>query len=369
MNPELDKGKSITKLLEFLEDFDPIQLKYSPNPYRINKKHQDDDPRVPSDMRDELIKYDDTYNFESLNKESYSSITENLGLVYGSSKVVENDIKIFDLTEEKLIARYLAIPQLTKMFDEDYFQFEWDMHVAQNFREHRNNYQRDHFIHQIRDMYSMLILLGEHGFYEACVKVLKDRKTSTISSYAQKKLSEYMYSQKGINSRFEIINKLIYSYYPDEECNNESDEECNNESDEDKKIKIAVEKYKEKYFMKYVIYASTIMCALFHDMGYPICHFLETRNRTSQYNPTMYMFVRNEVESFDHIASLLSSSLLFTVVSREDIKESMQKRPNGTYNHGAYSAIAFLMQFYNSGIIFSLPKKAMCNRIGSTCYL
>ena len=96
--------------------------------------------------------------------------------------------------------------------------------------------------------------------------------------------------------------------------------------------------------MKYVIYASSILSALFHDMGYPICHFLEVRNRTSEYNPTLYMYTRNATESFDHIASLLGSSLLFTIVSRDEIKKSMNPNKKGKYDHGAYSAIAFLLQ-------------------------
>lgn len=361
MNPELDQKEGIIKLLDFLRDFDPIQLKYSPKEYKVFSADCCKDPRVPFDIRDEMIKYDSTYSVESINKESYSSIADNLGLVYGSSKVVENDVKIFNLTEKKIISRYLAIPQLTKMFDEDYFNFEWDMHVAQNFREHRNNYQRDHFIHQIRDMYSMMILLGEHGFYDACKKILGDRNLSKISLYTQMKLSEFMNSQKGINSRFERIRDGIFHYfYNDERGITTKYDKEELEEDTEKRKRNALEKYKETYFMKYVIYASSILSALFHDMGYPICHFLETRNRTSQYNPTMYMFVKNEVESFDHIASLLSSSLLFTVISRDEIKASMQIKPNNSFNHGAYSAIAFLMQFYNSGIIFSLPKEKQC---------
>ena len=101
------------------------------------------------------------------------------------------------------------------------------------------------------------------------------------------------------------------------------------------------------------------MAALFHDMGYPICHFLNVRNRISEYNPTLYMFTHNDIESFDHIASLLGSSLLFTIVSPAEIKKAMQF-DGKKYNHGAYSAIAFLMQFYNSGIIFSLPEEKQC---------
>lgn len=336
------------KLYDFLKDFDPMELKYSVEPERIftDKRNR----LIPFELRDILIRYDCIYGLNTLNKETYSAISENLHLVYGSSDVVENDIKIFNLTEKKMLGQYLAIPLLEKMFDEDYFNFEWDMHVSQNFREHRNDYQRDHFIHQIRDMYSMLILLGEHGFYEASLKILGNRSISKISSYTQQKLAEFLHNRKGVYSTLEDVYPMLKKHID----NNETISKTTKQKYDNMKS------YAENYFMKYVIYASSILSALFHDMCYPICHFLSVRNRTSAYNPTMYMYTRNEVESFDHIASLLSSSLLFTIMSREEIKSSMQVKESGKYNHGAYSAIAFLIQFYNSGIIFSLPEEKQC---------
>lgn len=347
MNPDTNQNVK-QKLYDFLKDFDPMELKYSVEPERVfSDKHN---RLIPFELRDILIRYDGIYGMETLNKETYSAISENLRLVYGSSDVVENDIKIFNLTEKKMLGQFLAIPLLEKMFDEDYFNFEWDMHVSQNFREHRNDYQRDHFIHQIRDMYSMLILLGEHGFYEASLKILSDRSISKISWYTQQKLTEFFHNRRGVYSTLETLYPNLKEYID----NNESI------SQSTKQKYASMESYAENYFMKYVIYASSILSALFHDMGYPICHFLSVRNRTSAYNPTMYMYTRNEVESFDHIASLLSSSLLFTIMSREEIKSSMQVKDSGKYNHGAYSAIAFLMQFYNSGIIFSLPEEKQC---------
>ncbi len=347
INPKIDQNVE-QKLYDFLKDFDPMELKYSVEPERVfSDKHN---RLIPFELRDILIRYDGIYGLDTLNKETYSAISENLRLVYGSSYVVENDIKIFNLTEKKMLGQYLAIPLLEKMFDEDYFNFEWDMHVSQNFREHRNDYQRDHFIHQIRDMYSMMILLGEHGFYEASLKILGDRSISKISSYTQQKLTEFLHNRKGVYSTLEDV-------YPELKIHIDNDETISKAT---KQKYDSMKSYAENYFMKYVIYASSILSALFHDMGYPICHFLSVRNRTSAYNPTMYMYTRNEVESFDHIASLLSSSLLFTIMSREEIKSSMQIKESGKYNHGAYSAIAFLMQFYNSGIIFSLPEEKQC---------
>ena len=339
------------KLYNFLDDFDPVELKYSTEPYCVfpNSDEQGKDcyqKWIPWDIKSELIEYDSTFTVASLNKETNSSISDNLMLVYGSQRVVKSDVQIFNITERKLISQYLGIPQLEKMFDEDYFQFEWDMHIAQNYREHRNDYQRDHFIHEIRDMYSMMILLGNHGFYEATKKVLSDHSVSKISLFTQKKLSEFKSNRKGVYSILKKVQKRMQR----------KNGLPRNIKDKYKDI----DTYSENYFMKYVIYASSILSALFHDMGYPICHFLNVRNRTSEYIPTLYMYTRNEVESFDQIASLLSNSLLFTIISRNEIRDAMKEQKPGKYDHGAYSAIAFLLQFYNSGIIFSLSEEKQC---------
>jgi len=344
-------------MLEFLEGLDPYELKYSvfsntvffqkDRPEQLN--HISYKKTLPDSVISDISAFESCFQFGSLNKETYSSIKENLMLVYGDPALVQNDIRVFHLTESKLIHQFLAIPQLDKMFDEDYFNFEWDMHVGQNFVEHRNDYMRDHFIHQIRDMYSMLILLGNYGFYDEVFAIMSDRNCSKISQYTCKKRDEFINGKQGT---FSFISKLqphiFNNLLQKKQIPDYILKRCS-----------SVRNYAENYFMKYVIYASAVLSALFHDMGYPICHFLSLRNRTSSYNPTLYMFTRNDIESFDHISSILSSSLLFTIISPEEIKQSLQC-DKGKYNHGAYSAIAFLMQFYHSGLIFSLPVEKQC---------
>lgn len=336
-------------VFRYLDRFDPIQLKYAAEPDRIGDDGTIRKFPLPTSVRREVTLYESSFCYGELNKETYSSIRENLMLVYGSEYVVKKDIHLFHLTEKKIIRDYLAIPQLEKMFDEDYFNFEWDMHVGVNFTEHRNDYQRDHFVHEIRDMYSMLILLDEYGFFDACFDILRDKTASKISRFVCGKFNNYLMNKSGNYSLLErICPKVMESLTSDDSASNKAKKRCS-----------TIEDYAATYFYKYVIYASSMMAALFHDMGYPICHFLNVRNRISEYNPTLYMFTHNDIESFDHIASLLGSSLLFTIVSPAEIKKAMQF-DGKKYNHGAYSAIAFLMQFYNSGIIFSLPEEKQC---------
>lgn len=344
-------------MLAYLESFDPIELKYSILPDRIfYDKSALSKTTISAENRDKIIKYEESFQFGSITKQPYSSIKDNLMLVYGDSDLVKDDIKIFHYTEKKFIHQYIAIPQLDKMFDEDYFNFEWDMHIGQNFAEHRNDYQRDHFIHQIRDMYSMLMLLGRHNFYESTLNIMSDANCSKISQYTCKRLNEFLDNRE---KSYSFLRKLNIQ---DLANNSKVDKDfwytCGKALDYDGSS-LTKKAYAKSYFLKYAIYGSTILASLFHDMCYPICHFLGVRNRTSAYNPTMYMFTHNATDSFDHIASLLSSSLLFTIILPEDIKKSLEPGANG-YNHGAYSAIAFLLQFYNSGIIFSLPVEKQC---------
>lgn len=318
-------------LLGYLRGFDPIEKKY----------HMPKGEAFSPEARACASEYENIYQFGYISKQEYGYIQENLKLVYGSTDVVNDDISTYYLTEEKIIHRYLAIPQLDKMFDEDYFNFEWDMHVGQNFREHRNNYYRDHFIHQIRDMYMMLVMLDEFGFYDASANILKKKGFSKISDYVTKRFSEFRNKN---SSQIEVLKKIHDIMEEDATPDPIVDQEM----------------YFSEFFYRYVIYASVMLSALFHDMGYPICHFLEVRQRLSDYNPTLYMITHNSTNSFDQLASLLNPSLLFTLVPPYQIKKSLQMSKAGKYNHGAYSAISFLLQFYNNGIIFSLSPEKQC---------
>lgn len=363
-NKPVDINK--TGMLEYLNNFDPYELKYSVLYDAIfynaginkNLESQNCKKTIPYNKMNDIIEFEKAFQFGNLTKETYSYISENLMLVYGSTEIVNDDIKCYHYTEKKIIQKYLAIPQLEQIFDEEYFNFEWDMHVGQNFSEHRNDYYRDHFIHQIRDMYSMLVLLGQHGFYEATLKILSDERVGKISKYTCKKLQEFQCKKDGA---YPLLKEI---YYPvKKNLENIFDELTELTSNEKEKYLSRCKdpsSYAKNYFLKYVIYASTMLSGLFHDMGYPICHFLEVRHRISEYNPTMNVFTHNSIGNFDKISSKLANSLLFTVVSQKEIKKSLEINKKGRYNHGAYSAIAFLLQFYNNGQIFSLSPEKQC---------
>lgn len=315
-----------TGMLKFLSEFDPIRKKYEFGQFQLTVK-----------ARAIASEFEEMQRFGNLTKHEFSHIRKNLELVYWDKDITQKDIIAYYRVEKKVIHQYLAIPQLDKLFDEDYFNFEWDMHVGQNFNEHRNEYYRDHFIHQIRDMYMMLVLLDDFGFYDASYEILTDREPVKISDYTHKKWQQFQRDQT-LPQRL-VLNKILKA----------------NEGG----IGLQ-EDYARQYFFHYVINASAMLSALFHDMGYPICHFLETRHRISAYNPFMKIFTHYVTDSFDELEMKLSDSLLFTIVSTDEIKAALQSKEKGRYDHGVYSAIVFLLQFYENGLIFSLSPEKQC---------
>lgn len=330
-------------MLDYLAKFDPILWKYS----RRDEKNGAEHLPLPLKVYAEASRFEEQQEFGNLSKKEYSYIKENLKLVYGNEKLIREDILAYHRTEKKIINGYLGIPQLNKLFDEDYFNFEWDMHVGQNFSEHRNQYYRDHFIHQIRNLYSMLIMLDRFGFYDASAAIFRERGISKVSEFVFKKWKLFQSDRHLPQTDF-----LRGLCPPADKKDPPSAEEVWPPAD--------AEAYIEHFFFQYVIYASSMLSALFHDMGYPICHFLEVRHRISDYDHTMYMFTHNAFDSFDQLASKLSSSLLFTVVSTHELKRRLDMNKRGKYDHGAYSAVAFLLQFYDNGILFSLSPEKQC---------
>lgn len=352
-------------MLDFFRAFNPIELKYSPlyssKFYNNSLKLPPSDRKITlsDDIYKKIEEFEKPYQSGNLTKQKYNYIEENLQLVYGHDDVVHNDVLNYHNVKKKIIHTFLAIPQLERMFDEDYFNFEWDMHVGQNFKEHRNDYNRDHFVHQIRNLYMMLTLLDRFDFYNSSAELLLDEFCGKISQYTINKLAQFesnkytpLYNHlKSIqNDIFHSINFYINKY---------SDIKLK-DAEKAKSLCASKSEYIKYYFLNYVIYGSTMLSALFHDMGYPICHFLETRHRVSEYNPTMHMFTHNSTDTFDQLASILNDSLLFTIVSADEIKENLKIGKNGRYNHGVYSAIAFLLQFYNNGAIYSLSPEKQC---------
>ena len=325
-----EPNREVSDLNAFLAEFDVASKLFDCGEFRLSE----------TSKCNAMQHYIGIQYFGKLNKSKYSSISDNLHLVYGDTHVTKKDILSFHLVESKIIHDYLGIQNLDKLFDEDFFDFEWDIHTQQDFDRHCHGYQRDHFIHQIRNLWMMDAFLDNYGFYEASKCVLKNGKNSPVSRYVSTKCKQTLENEQ--SSFFRLLEKM-------KEFQTGKGNYADRKAD-----------YQEEFFYSYVIHAAAYLSALFHDLGYPVVHFLKTRRRLSEYSPASYMFTQNFMESFDMIANKLCDSLLFTIESAENVRKNMQPDENGKFDHGVYSAIPFLLHFYESGLIYRLAPEKTC---------
>lgn len=404
---------------------------YSFNP--LDRKYNFLETGLPLETLGVIQEFEFSQSYSDLSKSKYSHISENLDLVYGALSITQKDIVTYHEAMAKIIHDFLKIQNLDRLFDEDYFDFEWDILAQKNFTEHRQGYQREHFIHQIRNLYMGDKLVEELGFYDATQKVISDKNGSKISKYVFKKFLQFKNDEYSPISQLikkisphlekEILNfdkyeslnildlsrediyitfdkfidfleskQIILSQdaailradlenfkFNEENCGSMISEYFNHlknsqspdiyqkfeENFKDffiehiKSEHYVIKWYTERYFYNYVIYASIYLSCLFHDLSYPVCYFLEFRHRLSNYSAASYMFTHNSMDSFDVLANKLSNSLLFTIVSYKEIQNRM-KYKDQKYDHGVYSAIAFLLHFYESGLINTLSYEKQC---------
>lgn len=121
----------------------------------------------------------------------------------------------------------------------------------------------------------------------------------------------------------------------------------------DRLILSAVSENREQ--LKEIIYKSFLVSALFHDIGYPLAYYFRTADEIHQFTP-FFKIVNPAVKTvFAEIKALLNNSWLFRTVECEEIRKKYESN-----DHGCFSAISFLMNFYFSGVIYTLDGKEQC---------
>ncbi len=286
------------ELLKFLANYDYICEKYE-----INIDHND---------YAEIAKCERKWNLTDVVKRDYGSVYENIRLVYGDEGKANRMLHIYKHIKEKVVNQFLNIPGLERLFDEKFFEFEWDMHSRMDFENHDISFYRDHFIHQVRNFFEMTELLNNEDIYNDFKEqfVNGDNK---VSQYVKNGIARILSNgEDGVNS---VIRHKDYK--------------------------------KDVYVINYIIKASVALCSLFHDIGYPVEHFSKLHRRISGFMPSMYMFLGDDAKNFEHIYALLFNSLLFRVVGKEELRKEICSDKN----HGAVSAVGFLLTFYETGVI------------------
>lgn len=301
---------NMENMLKFYKELDVIGFKYLLN-----------EENVTSEDYIKLVRAEEHYQFAEFTKKEYGDILANLDLVYAKRGVSDNIIDIFDVVYQKIVCQYINIDGMERLMSEKYIDFEWDMHLGINYKKHSMTYYRDHFAHQMRDAYMIHRLLQDYGFYEHVKKVLQDQGNSKISRFV------YKYIQQQIDKGAVWLPAELRERYNVEE-----------------------------FYYHNIIYMSCYMAALFHDIGYPEENNAVNQKRIAEYMPNLY---NTETSGFNYgkLNALLQNSLLFRVVSFEEIKGRLEQEDP---DHGTLSAIIFLMHFYENGSIHGLEPYKKC---------
>lgn len=298
------------EMLEYYRQFDPVEKKYG----RIFDLHKKDEY---DDLYSAFYQYESNRQLSDLTKKEFGDIYANLMLVYADETLTEDIIEVYDLIYDRVINQYLNIDGMERLFSENYINFEWEMHLGIDYTGHSMNFYRDHFIHQVRDAYSMDMLL-EHGYAEKIMNILGNEGSSKISRYVCKHIA----------------------------CQLESGGEVFTEDDENRK----------KFYLENIIYMSSYMGALFHDIGYPEVANMQSGKNILAYIANVYNFGSGHI-AFDRIITILQNSLLFRVVSPKEIRKRIESEK---IDHGAVSALMFLLHFYENGAIYGLDPYKKC---------
>lgn len=237
---------------------------------------------------------------------------------YGSN---ENsaEMNLLENATDKFLIQYVDIDGIHELFRPSFFNFEWMMHLEYVQQRHDYSYYRDHYLHQIRNLYEMFILLQEKEMWRDCMKIYQQR-SNTVAN----RMAESVAEQKKALSA-ECIDALSRSF-------GDVDEWC----------------------YHYIIFSTAIVSALVHDIGYPITYMKRNLSTLQDFLPQSHLFMGLD-DGIPQIKSLLGNSLLFETVDNGEII----RRLNAD-DHGVYSAIILLCQYYDNGRIFGLePVKRM----------
>jgi|GEM_PF-6477336 len=321
-------------LLEFIRDFNHVTHKYGLKPDHFKSPGFDV-------IYKKLSKHElHDYPMSSLPRE-YSVTYENVKLIYTKEDVVRDMMELCANTRENVVRQFINISGIERLFSEKYFDYEWDMHTRIKYNDASHDAYRDHFIHQIRNFYSMMTFLDDdkYNFPDEAIEEIKANKNDVIPSYIHNAVNssvhDILHSPRELILYLSVRSKLDFN---DEESERFYKRILDNETEREK-----FNDYLYKTVFTYLIKLACAMTSLFHDIGYPINHNLRFSERLTEYISLLYNF-SDEGSNFNRMASLLDSSLLFKIIPHSEIKQRLGKK-----DHGALSAVTFLLHFYENG--------------------
>lgn len=310
---------STDEMMEELRKFDPIIFKYYYGMSTDKVKNLFKTDLAEAKRYGELAEYEKAHQFSCMTKRNYADDYANLNLVYGEKENTLHNINLMELVLNKWISQYINIDGMERLFSETYIEFEWEMHLSADYKKHNMKFYRDHFFHQVKDTYMMYIMLKDHGFYEYIKAILENDSESKVSRFVSRSLAQQQYQESALVHRLR-------------------------QDDQD-------------FYIRNMIYMASFMAGLFHDIGYPETYYMTTSRRIRDYIASIHELNSNGSD-INKIYSLLQNSLLFRVEPLENIESRISNAKKT--DHGALSAIIFLLHFYENGAIYTLQpyKKA-----------
>lgn len=251
---------------------------------------------------------------------------------YLTVKDVYNDdmkdyLGVLQLALEKFVFDFVGIDGMNKLFEPSYFCFEWMMHLEYSPEKHDYIRYRDHYVHQVKNMYEMLVLLDEFGYMDYCINAYQSG-SNLIANQIRASIEEQM---QAIGSQekelFQALTKAKFG----------------------KKPKVKVQERMREYCYRYLIHAVSIVAALTHDIGYPITYMLRMSGQLHSFLPLSEAFLHLN-DAMPHLEEILQESLLYRTVEPARIAERIREKAD----HGAISAVILLSKYYETGEIYHL---------------
>ncbi len=299
------------EMCEFIDQFDSTEKKYG-----ISKV---------SDCYFDAVKYDNSCRSINLKKSNVHGFIDSTKMVYNNVQQSIDYGLIYINVLDKFLLKFVSIPKLASLYDSHYMDFEWNMHSNLDFEKYTNSYYRDHFIHQVRNMFMVFQLIDDEYIYYNIRKAITSSTRSKVTQYFNVRFNEWLNDVEN-DSRLKALLVNIAR-------------EKNMIQDE----------YFKEYFTNYVIRASLIISCLFHDIGYPVSYYSSVKERLINFIPAVYSIMGDNNFDFNYIYSILSESVLFQFVSKDEICQRF-----GRNDHGTISAILVGIFFYKTGLIHSL---------------
>lgn len=311
------------QMKKFLLEFQPTYFKYF-GENRIPKEFSDN--KIVEAFQKILTDIYRTDMCRSVSSAELLNVYNIVDKVYADSAYMNDYSFIFMQIQEKLVDEFVGIKGIYELYHPLFFVFEWMMHLEYKPETDSYSYYRDHFVHQVRNMYEMFMLLQDPdmNLLDKCIQTFE--KSGTLLA---RRMRCAVLKEKKEFSEMKLLS-TINAYIKESGCN------------------IDAEDFLKRSIYRYILTSSTVVTSLVHDIGYPMQFLSKNLDRMEKFLPISTYFFEKKDET-PRLHAILQNSLLYQTVNPREISERIQKG-----DHGTVSACILLLSFYMDGRIYSL---------------